>query len=206
IVLDDGFQHRALARDVDLVLVPGEGLPRRLLPAGRLREPASGLARAHVVLALGDERRLPGHPAVPPGVVTFVGRVLPTAAVVLADGRLAAHDLGILPRRRVVAVAGVARPERFWALLDRLGIDVAARIRLPDHARYDRETLAILRAAVGSQGRAVVTTEKDLVKLAGLEGTDALRLHAVRIGVEIEQAEGLLACLVPPAEVALHPD
>ncbi|HXJ37201.1 MAG TPA: tetraacyldisaccharide 4'-kinase [Candidatus Eisenbacteria bacterium] len=206
IVLDDGFQHRALARDVDIVLVPEGGLPRALLPAGPLREPAASLRRAQAVLALGDERRVPPRPAAPPGIPTFVGRIVPTAAVLLGDGRLVAHDLGILPKRRVVAVAGVARPERFWTLLDRLGVDVAVRLALPDHAPYDAATLAALRAAIGSEGRAVVTTEKDLVKLAGLGGVDALRLCAVRVGVEIEESERLLDLVAPPIEVELHPD
>jgi tetraacyldisaccharide 4'-kinase len=196
IVLDDGFQHRALARDADLVLVPSEGLPARLLPAGPLREPAQALARARAVLALGDETRLPARPPAPRGVAAFVGRVVPTAAVVAADGGLVAHDLHLLPRHAVVGLAGVARPERFWRLLDRLGVRVTERIELPDHHAYGAEDLAHIRAATAERGHSIVTTEKDLVKLARLPDAAALRLHAVRVEVAIEDGERLIDTLL----------
>jgi tetraacyldisaccharide 4'-kinase len=206
LVLDDGFQHRALARDADLVLVPADGLPERLLPAGPLREPRHALARARAVLALGDETRLPRPPAAPAGTPVFVGRVLPTATVVAADGSLVVHDLGLLPRRGVVAVAGVARPERFWDLLGRLGVEVVERLRFPDHHPYGPADLERIRDAAASRRRAVVTTEKDLVKLAQLDGADALGLYALRIEVAIEDGEGLVDVLLAPPEVALRPD
>jgi tetraacyldisaccharide 4'-kinase len=206
IVLDDGFQHRALARDADLVLLPGEGLPARLLPAGPLREPVGALRRARAVLALGDETRLPARPAVPPGVGAYVGRVVPTGAVVAADGALVAHGLDVLPRRAVVGVAGVARPARFWRLLDRLGVQVAERIELPDHHAYGPADLQRIRAAARAGERSVVTTEKDLVKLARLPDAATLRLRAVRIEVAVEEGERLVDLLLAPAEVALRAD
>ena len=206
IVLDDGFQHRALARDADLVLVPAEGLPVRLLPAGPLREPATALARARAVLVLGDETRLPAHPAVPRGTAGFVGRVVPVALVVATEGRLVAHDLADLPRREVVAVAGVARPERFWSLLDRLGVQAAARIRFADHHAYVQNDLTRVEAAAAGRTRAIVTTEKDLVKLSRRPGAERLRLHALRIEVVLEDGEQLVARLLEPPEVALRGD
>ena len=206
VVLDDGFQHRALARDADLVLVPAGGLPERLLPAGPLREPKRALARARAVLALGDETRVPRLPDVPPGTEGFVGRVVPSATVVPSDGGVVVHDLAVLPRRGVVAVAGVARPERFFALLDRLGIEVVERLRFPDHHAYAATDLARIRAAAAARGRAIVTTEKDLVKLSRLDGADALALYALRIEVAIEAANRLVDLLLAPPEVALRPD
>jgi tetraacyldisaccharide 4'-kinase len=198
LVLDDGFQHRALARDADLVLVPADGLPERLLPAGPLREPARALARARAVLALGDESALPRLPTAPAGTPVFVGRVVPTATVVAADGGVAVHDLGLLPRRGVVAVAGVARPERFWDLLARLGVEVVERLRFPDHHPYAARDLARIREAAAGRGRVVVTTEKDLVKLARFEDGDALGLYALRIEVAIEAGERLVDVLLAP--------
>jgi tetraacyldisaccharide 4'-kinase len=206
LVLDDGFQHRALARDADLVLVPGDGLPERLFPAGPLREPPRALARARAVLALGDESRSARPPVAPRDTPTFVGRVVPTATVVVAEDGVAVHDLGVLPRRAVVAVAGVARPERFWDLLGRLGVEVVERLRFPDHHPYTSADLERIRHAATARGRAIVTTEKDLVKLARLEGADALGLYALRIEVEIEAGERLVDLLVGPPEVALRPD
>jgi tetraacyldisaccharide 4'-kinase len=199
IVLDDGFQHRALARTADLVMLPAGGLPSRLLPAGPLREAAAGLARARAALALGDETRTPPLPSVPPGCAAFVGRVVPAAAVVAAGEGLEAHDLAGLARRNVVALAGVAGPERFWGLLERLGVEVVERLRFPDHHAYDEADVARVRAATAGGARSVVTTEKDLVKLARVPGAESLRLQAVRIAVAIEDGDRLVDTLLAPA-------
>src|SRR6185369_13727226 len=97
----------------------------------------------------------------------FTGRIVPTALIVPDQtGGFSTHPLADVPKRDVVAVAGVARPERFWRLLDDLGVHVVERIRLPDHHPYAAGDLVRLRAT--SSGAVVVTTEKDLVKLARL--------------------------------------
>jgi tetraacyldisaccharide 4'-kinase len=116
--------------------------------------------------------------------------------VVAADGGLVAHDLHLLPRRAVVGIAGVGRPERFWRLLDRLGVQVAERIELPDHHAYAAEDLARPTCRQRAARRSVVTTEKDLVKLARLPDAAALRLHAVRIEVAIEDGDRLVDTLL----------
>jgi tetraacyldisaccharide 4'-kinase len=202
IVLDDGFQHRALARDADLVLLPPDGLPSRLLPAGPLREPAGAVARARAVLALGDETRLPPRPAVASATPAFAGRLVPTGVVTMQDAAApVVRELASLPRDDVVAVAGVARPERFFALLERLGCRVVERVSFPDHYAYVPADLA----RVGRH-RPVLTTEKDLVKLARLPGADAVPLAAVRIDVDVEDGERLVDVLLAPAEVALRRD
>jgi tetraacyldisaccharide 4'-kinase len=201
LVLDDGFQHRALARDADLVLVPADGLPSRLLPAGPLREPARALARARAVLALGDETRLPPVPA---GPAAFVGRVVPTATVLPSAAGFAVRPLDDLPRRDVVAVAGVGRPERFWGLLARLGVDASERLRFPDHHPYVAADAARIRDVAGA--RAIVTTEKDVVKLARLDPELVRRLHALRVDVDVERGEALVDRLLAPPEVALRTD
>jgi tetraacyldisaccharide 4'-kinase len=153
------------------------------------------------VLALGDETRLPPLPAAP---AAFVGRVVPTATVVGSADRVIVRPLADLPRRDVVAVAGVARPERFWNVLARLGVAPSERLRFPDHHPYTPADAARIRDAAGS--RAIVTTEKDLVKLARLDHELARRLHALRVDVEVEQGEALVDRLLAPPEVALRPD
>jgi tetraacyldisaccharide 4'-kinase len=201
IVLDDGFQHRALARDADLVVLPAGPMPARLLPAGPLREPAGALRRARAVLALGGTDVATARTPIP----TFTGRIVPTALVVPdAVGGFAAHDLVELPKRDVLAVAGVARPERFWRLLDDLGVQVVDRVRFPDHHPYAAGDLVRLRAVSGA--RALVTTEKDLVKLARLPDAGAIPLHAVRIDLEVDDGERLVDALLAPPEVALRRD
>ncbi len=202
IVLDDGFQHRALGRDADLVLVPEAGLPRRLLPAGPLRERPTALARAQAVLAVGRAGAFPTLPAVPPGVPAFRGRFVPTALVAATDGLWREEPLARLAGRRVVAAAGIARPAAFAALLEAAGASVVGAIAFPDHCPYDEATLRDLAAAAA--GAEVVVTEKDLVKLAGRPGTSGVR--ALRIALEVEDERALLDCLAAAAGLDLQPE
>src|SRR5437899_441157 len=156
LVLDDGFQHRALARDADLVLVSEETARAWPLPAGPLREPARGLARARALLTLEGVRDAP------PGIPLFRGRLVATALVrVGADRSWREEPLAALRGARVTAVAGVARPERVLATLAEAGARVEHVLRFPDHHLY-RAADARRIAAVGDG--LVVTTEKDLVK------------------------------------------
>ena len=183
--LDGGCQHRALARDADLVLVAGDVEVAWPLPAGPLREPPGGLARARAVLALD------GAPA-PPALPVFRARVRPTALVVPGPAdEWRVEPLDILAGRPALAVAGIARPARFAATLAQAGIAVADVVGFPDHHRYDAaDARRIVEAA---RGRPVVTTEKDLVKLERL-GLGAL--YALRIVLEVEDEDALLTLLV----------
>lgn len=184
-VLDDGFQHRALARDLDVVLVAGSEARERLLPAGPLREPATALGRADAVVLLGDE---PGAASVPFGALGVRARVCATALV-----RSVAEDPGPDPRalagRRVVAVAAIARPGRFVRELERLGADVVARVLRRDHHLYGEADLAAIESAAAAADL-VVTTEKDLVKLAATRV--AARLVALRIALTVDDGDALV--------------
>jgi tetraacyldisaccharide 4'-kinase len=140
----------------------------------------------------------------PSGPAPFVGRVVPTATVVPSAEGVLVRSLDDLPRRDVVAVAGVARPERFWDVLARLGVHPSERLRFPDHHPYAPADAARIRDVAGA--RAIVTTEKDLVKLARLDADLTRRLHALRVDVEVEQGEALVDRLLAPPEVALRPD
>ena len=188
IILDDGFQHRALARDADLVLVAGDPTRDWPLPAGPLREPARALRRARAVLAVGGDGALPEPPRVPPGVAAFRGRMVAIGLVRAVGDRWTVDPVAVLAGRPVVAVAGVARPERFTALLGRAGAIVRDALLFPDHHSYGVRDLA--RIAAAATHGALVTTEKDLVKLAGLPGTSALR--ALRVGLEVEDGDALV--------------
>jgi tetraacyldisaccharide 4'-kinase len=183
VVLDDGFQHRALARDADLVLV-GDDADAWPLPAGPLREPATALARARAVLAVDA----PAPPPAPPGVPVFRGRLRPTALVrAAADGGWREEPLARLAGTPVVAVAGVARPERFVATLRAAGATVRDLVRFPDHHAY---TAADVRRIAAVAGDALaVTTEKDLVKLPTFTGV------ALRVVLEVDDGERLLDLL-----------
>jgi len=188
LVLDDGFQHRALARDADLVLVADDPAARRLLPAGSRREPLGALARARAALVVGDVD--PGWPPLPPGVARFCGRLRADALVRVDGSAWREEPLAALAGAPVVAVAGVARPERFAATLERCGARVVGRLFFPDHHEYRDADIAALSDA--GRGGLLVTTEKDLVKLAA-RAVDGLR--ALRVSLEVDGGDRLVDLL-----------
>ncbi len=156
LVMDDGFQNPALAKDLSLVVIDGAyGFGnRRVMPAGPLREsPARGLARADAVVLLGrDERNL--------GAALAGGPPLLTA-------RLAPRPGGERLRgRKVLAFAGIGQPEKFFATLAELGAELAGTRAFPDHHPYSAAELRDLRQGAQALGAILVTTEKDAVRLA----------------------------------------
>jgi tetraacyldisaccharide 4'-kinase len=188
-LLDDGFSHVGLARDLDVVLLdataPDAG--GALLPEGRLREPLSSLARADLVVVTKCEQ------ADPAAARALANRWAPGAPVYHALTRV----LGIrddsgeevrtedLPGQTLVAVAALARPDAFFTTLRDLGIAPAGAVTFRDHDPYGQFALGrIERAAEESGATAVVTTEKDAVKLEG-----RLRLPLFRVAVEMAVTE-----------------
>lgn len=164
IVLDDGFQHLAVARDLDVVLLDarnplGNGRP---LPAGVLREFPSALRRGHLFILTRCGAKAPPLPDLP-GPVLLSRHVLDERALAL-DG--ASIPLGELAGRRLAAFAGIADPEGFFADLRARGIELAETISLPDHAAFGPAELERLEAAA-RRSEGLVTTEKDGVKLLG---------------------------------------
>jgi tetraacyldisaccharide 4'-kinase len=149
-LLDDGFQHRGLARDFDIVLVTPEDARDRLLPAGRLREPLGALKRADaVVLASGASAE--SFPTVGQ-TVWRVRRGIVTTSV---------------PRRPVV-FCGIARPQNFLLQLRAAGIDPVAEAFFRDHHAYtEKDIRDLLELRQRSDAGGFVTTEKDAVNLSG---------------------------------------
>jgi tetraacyldisaccharide 4'-kinase len=155
IVMDDGFQNPALAKDLSLLVVDGDyGLGNgRVIPAGPLREsPAQGLARADAVVLLGEERH---------GLALRLG-----AAHRLLRARLAATaEAQTLRGCRVLPFAGIGRPAKFFATLAELGAEVAETRGFPDHHLYRRSEIEGLLAAAECLAALPVTTAKDAVRL-----------------------------------------
>jgi tetraacyldisaccharide 4'-kinase len=153
-LLDDGFQHRRLARDADIVVLHRSDFSETLLPAGQLREPLSALRRADfAVLREEDaefERELRRRGIEAP--IWWMRRALDLAPAHKAE--------------RVVGFCGVARPEEFFTSLTEIGFSLAYTMAFPDHHRYTREDAKRLAGlAVEVQADSFVTTEKDAVKL-----------------------------------------
>ncbi len=175
LIMDDGYQHMALRRDMN-ILVLDAGAPfgnGHLLPRGRLREPLSAMARASAVLVtrasqggpLGDLKAMVRSvaPAAPMWVTDFA----PSALVQV--GGSTTVEPSVLKGERVLAVSGIGQPDSFRRLLEAAGAVVADHCVFPDHHAYSREDLRrIEQAAEGAGAGRIVTTEKDAVKLAGL--------------------------------------
>lgn len=187
VVLDDGFQHRALARDFDLVLVGGG--PRGLLPAGPMRECPSALRRADAIALVLKSDDQPAHlpPASKP---SFIVQFVPTALVESDAGRWRELPLGLLSGRRVAAVAGVADPTPFYTMLRQWDAQVEEIFEFPDHHPYARtDWQRIMRGTRDIE--LIVTTEKDLVKLEQFPFPRG-KLAALRILPQVEHAETLI--------------
>ncbi len=148
-ILDDGFQHRSLVRDFDIVLMTERDFDDRLLPSGRLREPLSSLARADVVV-------LPAglavdHPALRQKPIWRIERELVLPNVPSAP----------------VVFCGIARPEQFFAQVRAAGITPAAEVVFRDHHAYDLDDIqALVSARIKLDAGGFLTTEKDAINLA----------------------------------------
>jgi tetraacyldisaccharide 4'-kinase len=169
-LLDDGFSHLALRRDLDLVAFPaadpfGGG---RLFPSGRLREPLAAVSRADAVILTGAAATGELGPELAAALRSrgFTG---PGFASVTRPGAPAWTGGGELaPGTRVFLATAIARPEVFAATARSLGLDVAGELRFPDHHAYPQASLDRLTAAWRASGAAgVLTTAKDRVKLQG---------------------------------------
>jgi len=162
IVMDDGFQNPSLTKDGALLVIDGGfGLGNGgLIPAGPLREPlAQAVARAHGVALIGADGT---------GVAARLGGALP-----VFRAHMVSQGTGQAPGK-VVAFAGIGRPEKFFDTATEAGYALAETIPFADHHPYTAADMEALRAAAERHGAGLLTTEKDLVRLDG----DA------RVGVE----------------------
>jgi tetraacyldisaccharide 4'-kinase len=199
VVLDDGFQHRAIARTFDLVLVDGRRGP--LLPAGPLREPLAALRRAHAVVLVDRDDAGAAAPPLGVAVPTYRMRLDAVALVESVERHWRERPIGQLAARRVVAVTGVAQPEGFYAMLRRWEAVIQEVFEYPDHHRYTREDWQQI-ARRGHEADLIVTTEKDLVKLEAFPFATG-KLVALRIAPQVQRADELIASIV--AAVGLQP-
>ncbi|HLY04766.1 MAG TPA: tetraacyldisaccharide 4'-kinase [Rhizomicrobium sp.] len=165
IVMDDGHQNFSLAKDLSLVVVDAETSfgNGKIFPAGPLREPVQqGLARADAAILMGDGS---------PNLVGFQGPVL--------RARLCAMQR--LDGRRLVAFAGIGRPDKFFATLRELGATLVETHAFADHHVYSSAEIARLRARATAAKATLMTTEKDFVRLApgNRDGIQVLPVRAV---------------------------
>ena len=201
LILDDGFQHRTLAKDLEIVAVAG-GSPwgnGRLFPRGVLREPIEALGHAGLIVVTN-----PSGPAVMNEVAATLGRLgarppvltaatEPESAREMPRGRAEPPDA--LRGRRLLAFAGLAAPEGFAATLRAVGARLAGFVEFPDHHAFthgDIEALARRAGSVGAEG--LVTTEKDWVRIRET-GIPGVPLWVLSIRLSVDRRELLVETL-----------
>jgi tetraacyldisaccharide 4'-kinase len=182
VVCDDGLQHYALQRDIEIAVFDDRGVGNGwLLPAGPLREPWPERQGIDLVLHTGQQ----------PAFAGFTSRRQLANHAVAADGsRIALAELSGQP---LVALAGIASPEAFFTMLRARGLTLEKTLALPDHHAFSLEDLS------ACAGRTVLCTEKDAVKLFALPGLAGVRLLAVPLAFSPEPAffDALDARLAP---------
>jgi len=198
LVLDDAFQHRTIEKDLEIVLVAGRSPwgNGHLFPRGPLREPLSAFGRAHLVVVTNPDRE--GLAA----VAEVLGRHNQRAPIVVAEyvpvecfevadptpyAQARAPD--VLTGRRLLAFAGIARPEGFRRTVERLGVSLAGLVEFPDHHWYGAEDLAaVVSQAERSGAEGLVTTEKDYVRLSAA-ALGILPIWVLSVRLEITEGQ-----------------
>jgi len=190
-LLDDGFQHRRLVRDQDIVLLDARrplGNGRRL-PAGPLREGPRALRRADVILVTGGD---PGA-SVPEILLRMVETHTPRAMVLgvwtepAGLHRLAEGDPNSVESWNgvpILAVSGIARPGRFHELLRNIGCSLRETIEFPDHHRFLDEEIADLEVRARRAGARLVTTAKDAIRLEGRHRREPWWVLEIELGIQ----------------------
>ncbi|NTV50602.1 MAG: tetraacyldisaccharide 4'-kinase [Geobacteraceae bacterium] len=194
-LLDDGFQHLRLHRDLNILLLDssrpfGNGWT---LPAGMLREAANAAMRADVIILT----RCPEGATVAPlvsGKPAFAASHRLVDALPLTGGNPV--PLTELQGPAFLAFAGIAEPEFFFSALRDRGINIVGTLPFPDHAYYDQTSLDTIREALRSSGAEyAITTEKDGVKLKQLPVEVAAVTYLARLDIVIEEPAGLQALI-----------
>lgn len=177
-LLDDGFQHRSLERDFDIVLLTERDLNDRLFPMGRLREPFSSLERGDAVVLMDHS----------------------------LDARVEVHDKSLWKADRTVRIAdtppgqiafcGIARPHNFFRSLHQCGLEPAATVAFRDHHVYtEKDIVSLLRLRDQKKVAGFVTTEKDAINLEQLIERLA-PVFVVQVRMELHDAEGAMETLL----------
>ncbi len=185
VVMDDGLQNASLAKDLTIIVVDGRrGIGNgHIIPAGPMRAPLGlQLDRAQALMVVGppDGAAAVIERARRHGLRIFHAQLEPDRSVIAAIGR-----------RKALAFAGIGDPEKFFATLAAAGIDVAEQARFPDHHRYTAAQAQDLIARAQAKSLMLVTTEKDLVRMAGEPQLEALaaRTSTLPARLVIEEAD-----------------
>ncbi|MGH7831977.1 MAG: tetraacyldisaccharide 4'-kinase [Candidatus Binatia bacterium] len=189
-LLDDGFQHRRLKRDLD-ILVLGADWRGSLIPAGPFREPKPALCRAdfYLVTGAGDQWEsllVRYHKK----AALFYGSLQPKALVGIVGGQRKEYPVTLLGGSKIAVVSGIAHPEPFYRMIHDFDGQIVQVIEFPDHHRYTANDWQRINR-VARNADLVVTTEKDLLKLARFPFTKE-KLLALRVEMAVENGGSLV--------------
>jgi tetraacyldisaccharide 4'-kinase len=198
-LLDDGFQHLQLARDVDILLMDASHslAGESLLPAGRLREPLSAMARADALVFTRAEMQ-PGISKVVSSLQEYP--VFSATTKLLGFRRLGGDDGELLASGQIgdgpfLAFCGLGNPQQFFRDLAAWGITVSGQRIFADHHRYTAgDAAALERAAKAANARAMITTEKDANNLSGVS-LQGFPVFVAIIDIEVSHEEDFLSLI-----------
>jgi tetraacyldisaccharide 4'-kinase len=182
-LLDDGFQHRQLARDFDIVLLTPEDISDQLLPVGRLREPLTSLRRADAIVLMrgASAERLP---------------IASNKTLWRTQRGVSAPDASSHP----LAFCAIARPQAFFDDLQAAGVELAATKHFRDHHRYtETDIRSIAARARRKKAAGFITTEKDALNLGPL-ASSLSPLSVARVALELQNADAALNAMLAKIE------
>jgi tetraacyldisaccharide 4'-kinase len=179
-LLDDGFQHRRLHRDFDIVLLPAEDRAGSLLPIGRLREPITALNRTDAIAMFDSQEQLPGAKS-----IWRARRVIELPPVI----------------GKAIAFSGIARPRQFIERLKSSKLEIAGTLTFPDHHRYQQRDIdRLLDLKKQTSADRFITTEKDLINLGTLSSQLSPVLTA-QLLIELESPQQVVIEIVKTLEL-----
>ena len=186
IILDDGFQHRTLDRDLDIALLNSNqsGITYKLLPYGLLREPWHHLKRADVTILTKTNLNRPSHfiynKLKSLKIVSYNSKIVPSESLIGTKGNKI--SVNALQNERTIAISGIGDPMGFELLLEKLRLNILDHISFDDHHHYGKPDLKIVKTIMKKKGaRFIITTEKDLVKLRTIKHEICKKVYAIPI-------------------------
>ena len=186
IILDDGFQHRTLDRDLDIVLLNSNqsGIAYKLLPYGLLREPWHHLKRSDVTILTKTNLKRPSHfisnKLNSLKIGSYNSKIVPSESLIGTKGNMI--SVNDMENKRTIAISGIGDPMGFELLLEKLCLKVLDHVSFDDHHRYDKSDLKIVKTIMDKQeAEYIVTTEKDLIKLRTIKHEICKKVYALPI-------------------------
>ena len=192
-ILDDGFQHRRIKRDVDLLLL-GPETSGWLLPAGPFREPKKNLRRSNFLLATGSQSVWSDFVPESLRAGFYAASLRPVSLIGFAFQQLQEYPLSWLYRSKILTVAGVADPRGFYRFIHECDGEIVKTLEFPDHHSYTTTDWQEINR-MGRMVDLIITTEKDILKLQRFPFAKG-KLLALRVAMTVENGSALVEAIV----------